>query len=152
MAIKLDLGLRRYDLEDVDGNPIGTISFNPSDPGLLPRFETARDNIVAITKQATDVNSAAKIDELDKQIQAQLDYAFGSPVSRVLFASVSALAICEDGTLVVEHILDGLLPLIEKAMPAATAATNARAAKYTAKYEQDARAGLAPGQLPGSGK
>ena len=146
MAIKIDLGLRKYALQDADGSELGTISFNPSDPGLLPRFEEAKNVILGVTEKAGSMDSVAAIAELDRQVKQALDNAFGSPVSAVVFQGVSSLAICPDGTLVVEHVLEELLPVIEDAMRQAGKATGERVAQHIGKYLAAPAAGLAPGQ------
>ena len=38
-TLKIDLGLKSFEVCDTDGNTLGTIRFNPSDPGLLPRWK-----------------------------------------------------------------------------------------------------------------
>lgn len=146
MAIKIDLGLRKYALQDADGGELGTISFNPSDPGLLPRFEDAKNVILGVTEKAGSMDSVAAIAELDRQVKQALDNAFGSPVSAVVFQGVSSLAICPDGTLVVEHVLEELLPVIEDAMRQAGKASGERVAQHSGKYLAAPAAGLAPGQ------
>ena len=40
-TLKIDLGLKSFEVCDTDGNTLGTIRFNPSDPGLLPRWKDA---------------------------------------------------------------------------------------------------------------
>ena len=41
-TLKIDLGLKSFEVCDTDGNTLGTIRFNPSDPGLLPRWKDAQ--------------------------------------------------------------------------------------------------------------
>ena len=147
MAIQIGLGLRRYALQDEYGNWLGSIFFNPSDPGLVPRFEEAKAIILKAVENAGSVSCADEIAALDNQVKRALDYAFGSEVSRVVFQGVSSLAICEDGTLVAEHVLESLLPLIEDAMQKAGKASSERAAKRSEKYLASPSAGLAPGQV-----
>ena len=83
--------------------------------------------------------------ELDKRIKEKIDYALGSSVSDVLFGGLSCFAMCEDGKLVFEHILDALSPLIEEAQTTAAKAAEERIKQRTEAYEGSA-AGLAPGQ------
>ena len=103
MSISIDLGLKSYTIEDAEGNEVGVIRFNPSDPGLLARWEEASEQMRELTKEP--VTDAAGIAELDKRIKEQMDYAFGTPVSEVLFQSVSSLAMCANGKMVLENVL-----------------------------------------------
>lgn len=146
MAIKIDLGLRKYELQDEDGSTLGTISFNPSDPGMLPRWEEAKRRVTELTAEAANIDSVAAVGDLDNQIKAAIDYAFGGPVSAVVFQGVSSLAVCPDGALVVEKVIEALLPVIEEAMKAAAKESHQRVAKRTGKYTASPAAGLAPGQ------
>ena len=91
------------------------------------------------------VTDAAGIAELDKRIKEQMDYAFGTPVSEVLFQSVSSLAMCANGKMVLENVLSACEPIIKDAMTGAAKASAQRMRKYTEKYE-NTDAGLAPGQ------
>lgn len=147
MALSINFGLKSYPIEDEDGNVLGAIRFNPSDVGLATRWESARKAI----KEATDTMPKSgdgmleALGELDTQVKAQLDYAFGTPVSAVLFQQVSSLALCGDGRMVIENVLDALAPVVEEAQQTAVKAGEARVKAKTAKYEGTTR-GLAPGQ------
>lgn len=44
-TLKIDLGLKSFEVCDTDGNTLGTIRFNPSDPGLLPRWKDAEKRV-----------------------------------------------------------------------------------------------------------
>ena len=82
---------------------------------------------------------------VDKAIKEQLDYAFGAEVSPVFFGGMSSLALCEDGELVLEKVMEAVVPIFEDATGKAVAASNARKAQRLEKY-RDKRVGLAPGQ------
>lgn len=143
MSISIDLGLKSYTIEDAECNEVGVIRFNPSDPGLLARWEEASEQMRLLAKEP--VTDAAGIAELDKRIKEQMDYAFGTPVSGVLFQSVSSLAMCANGKMVLENVLSAFEPIIKEAMTGAAKASAQRMRKYTEKYE-NTDAGLAPGQ------
>ena len=42
MELKIDRGLKSYDIEDADGTPLGTIYVNPADLGIAARLDEAR--------------------------------------------------------------------------------------------------------------
>ena len=136
--LKIDLGLKSFEVCDTDGNTLGTIRFNPSDPGLLPRWKDAEKRVreLASTPEG-EYDTADGLAMLDREVKAQIDHAFGTPVSEVFFQQVSSLAICEDGSMVLDHVLE--------AQKTAQANSEARIKAHTGKYEGKA-IGLAPEQ------
>ena len=142
MELKVDRGIKSYDIVDADGKKAGTIRFNPADPGLAGRWEKVEKELEPL--KDTDISISETV-ELDQRIKDKIDYALGSPVSGVLFGGLSCFALCEDGKLVFEHILDALRPLIEEAQTTAAKAAEERIKQHTNGYE-NSTAGLAPGQ------
>lgn len=143
MALKIDLGLKTYDIEDADGNLVGAIRFNPADPGLAGRWES----VEKVFDEFGDLKemTPAKAVELDRTIKDRIDYALGSKVSDVVFAGMSCFALCADGHTVLENVMTALRPIIETEMQKAIKASEKHLTEYTAGYEGTA-AGLAPGQ------
>lgn len=144
--ITLDRGLKSFEVKDIDGTVIGTVRFNPADLGLAGRFEEARRAIAALANDAGGIDSADDLIELDRKVREQFDYAFGNKVSDVLFAGVSPFAVCDDGALLAEKVLEAFAPMIEQATEAALKESKNRAARRAEKYQKDKAAGLAPGQ------
>ncbi|KJF41179.1 hypothetical protein TQ39_02960 [Ruthenibacterium lactatiformans] len=144
--LKIDLGLKSFEVCDTDGNTLGTIHFNPSDPGLLPRWKDAEKRVreLASTPEG-EYDTADGLAMLDREVKAQIDHAFGTPVSEVFFQQVSSLAICEDGSMVLDHVLQAVEPIILEAQKTAQANSEARIKAHTGKYEGKA-IGLAPEQ------
>lgn len=144
--LKIDLGLKSFEVCDTDGNTLGTIRFNPSDPGLLPRWKDAEKRVreLASTPEG-EYDTADGLAMLDREVKAQIDHAFGTPVSEVFFQQVSSLAICKDGSMVLDHVLQAVEPIILEAQKTAQANSEARIKAHTGKYEGKA-IGLAPEQ------
>lgn len=142
MELKIDRGIKSYDIVDADGNPAGTIRFNPADPGLAGRWEAVLKELEPLKE--TDVTITQTL-ELDKRVKEKIDYALGGKVSEVLFGGLSCFALCEDGKLVFEHILDALEPVINEAQTTAAKAAEERIKQHTEAYD-NSTAGLAPGQ------
>ena len=145
-TLKIDLGLKSFEVCDTDGNTLSTIRFNPSDPGLLPRWKDAEKRVreLASTPEG-EYDTADGLAMLDREVKAQIDHAFGTPVSEVFFQQVSSLAICEDGSMVLDHVLQAVEPIILEAQKTAQANSEARIKAHTGKYEGKA-IGLAPEQ------
>ena len=63
----------------------------------------------------------------------------------MFFKGTSALALCDDGTLLLEKVFSAFAPIIEDAVGDAMKASRKRMEKYTAAYATPDK-GLAPGQ------
>lgn len=143
MELKINRGFKTYDIVDEDGTPAGTIRFNPADPGIAGRFATATKEIEKLCNvEITPEN----LNAMDETVKAQMDFAFGAPVSGVLFGANSSLAFCANGKMLVENILDALLPVVKNDIEEAQKAVAKRMEQHTAPYQNTA-AGLAPEQL-----
>ena len=105
---------------------------------------TMENETVMVQDAGVDANPDTMI-AVDKAIKEQLDHAFGAEVSPVFFGGMSSLALCEDGELVLEKVMEAVVPIFEDATGKAVAASNARKAQRLEKY-RDKRVGLAPGQ------
>ena len=77
-TLKIDLGLKSFEVCDTDGNTLGTIRFNPSDPGLLPRWKDAEKRVreLASTPEG-EYDTADGLAMLDREVKAQIA-SFGS--------------------------------------------------------------------------
>ena len=143
MAITIDYGYRTYELCDPDGNVLGVLRFNPSDPGFVGRWEQLKGKAERLIQE--EPQTPEQIAEYDSSLKAMLDEAFAAPVSAVLFQGLSCFALCEDGSFVLEHILNALEPVIRDALERAAKSSDARIAARAAAYEGTTQ-GLAPGQ------
>ena len=145
MKLTLDRGLKSYDIEDADGTTLGTIYVNPADLGLPARMEEARKAVQTLADSLGKDVDAEKISDIDRQIKEQVNYIFGCDASAVFFKGISALAMCDDGAMVLEKVFAAIAPIIADAVGSAIKASEQRMKKHTAVYA-DTRRGLAPGQ------
>lgn len=147
MELKIDRGLKSYEVKDIDGTLLGTLYVNPADIGIAARLEEARRAIQQLADGlASDADADVdKIIEADKLIREQVNYIFGSDASSVFFKGVSALALLPDGSMVFEKVLQAAVPIIEDAVGKAIKASQMRVQKHAGAYTNTAK-GLAPGQ------
>lgn len=147
MELKIDRGLKSYEVKDLDDTLLGTIYVNPADFGIAARLEEARRTIQQLADGlASDADADVdKIIEADKLIREQINYIFGSDASSVFFKGVSALALLPDGSMVFEKVLQAAVPIIEDAVGKAIKASQMRVQKHAGAYTNTAK-GLAPGQ------
>ena len=145
MELKIDRGLKSYEVKDLDDTLLGTIYVNPADFGIAARLEEARRAIQQLADGLASDADADKIIEADKLIREQVNYIFGSDASSVFFKGVSALALLPDGSMVFEKVLQAAVPIIEDAVGKAIKASQMRVQKHAGAYTNTAK-GLAPGQ------
>lgn len=126
MELKIDRGLKSYDIEDADGTPLGAIYVNPADLGIAARLDEARKAVQALADGLGDDVDAEKIGDVDRQIKEQVNYIFGSDASAVFFKGTSALALCDDGALLLEKVFSAFAPIIEDAVGDAMKASRKR--------------------------
>lgn len=151
--IVLDLGVKTYEIKDPYGNVTGVVQFNPSDPGFAGRWQQAEAKIESYRQRINEMH-ASGVPEIDQwpvlmeasdTIKQAFDYAFGAPVSAAFFGGASAFAMTESGRMVLENVLEGVYPIIEKALDRAASKMKIRMEAHTLPYA-DAAKGLAPGQ------
>lgn len=145
MELKIDRGLKSYEVKDIDGTLLGTLYVNPADIGIAARLEEARRAIQQLADGLAADAGVDQIIEADKLIREQINYIFGSDASSVFFKGVSALALLPDGTMVFEKVLQAAVPIIEDAVGKAIKASQMRVQKHAGAYTNTAK-GLAPGQ------
>ncbi len=143
MSLKIDLGLRTYEICDADENVIGSIRFNPADVGFVSRWQEFQTRAEALGNHPP--KTPADLEKEDVEMKALLDKAFAAPVSDVLFQGLSCFALCSDGRFVLENVLKAIVPEVRDAIAAAQKEAEKRIGKHTAAYE-GSTAGLAPGQ------
>ena len=145
MELKIDRGLKSYEVKDIDGTLLGTLYVNPADIGIAARLEEARRAIQQLADGLAADAGVDQIIEADKLIREQINYIFGSDASSVFFKGVSALALLPDGTMVFEKALQVAVPSLEDAVGKAVKASQKRVQKHAGAYANTAK-GLAPGQ------
>ena len=145
MELKIDRGLKSYEVKDIDGTLLGTLYVNPADIGIAARLEEARRAIQQLADGLAADAGVDQIIEADKLIREQINYIFGSDASSVFFKGVSALALLPDGTMVFEKALQAAVPIIEDTVGKAVKASQKRVQKHVGVYLNTAK-GLAPGQ------
>ena len=145
MELKIDRGIKSYEVKDIDGTLLGTLYVNPADIGIAARLEEARRAIQQLADGLAADAGVDQIIEADKLIREQINYIFGSDASSVFFKGVSALALLPDCTMVFEKALQAAVPIIEDAVGKAVKASQKRVQKHVGVYLNTAK-GLAPGQ------
>lgn len=135
-SINIDTGRKEISIIR-DGENVGSIFFSPTDPAIVARLTDMQKDLASIdfsnfdaAIQAEDSDAfAEEMKALDQRIRAQLDYAFGSPVSDTVFGSGFAFAL-SGGTSYAEQFVTGALKIIRDEAAKAQKAAQARQDKY----------------------
>ena len=103
MGIKIDTGLKTFDVEFVDRGKTIQIKFNPNDMALPVRLNEMQSRVNERVKGIEDFklnpdgtpeleSFAKQVEELTKVIYEETDRVFGYPISEDLFQYCSPLA------------------------------------------------------------
>ena len=140
-SIKIETGLKTYDIEDEHGNIRGQITINPKDMSFFGKAQKMRDTIlhymddIDITDQSKDENEIVKLfDDTDNMIKAEIDKLFGNGTSTVIFGSQSSLSTI-NGVTFVERFMTAFMPIIQKEFQTELDNSSARVDKYISQVK-----------------
>ena len=140
-SIKIETGLKTYDIEDEHGNIRGQITSNPKDMSFFGKAQKMRDTIlhymddIDITDQSKDENEIVKLfDDTDNMIKAEIDKLFGDGTSTVIFGSQSSLSTI-NGVTFVERFMTAFMPIIQQEFQAELDNSSTRVNKYTSQVK-----------------
>jgi len=140
VQINIETGVESIDVTR-NGEIVGQIKFSTSDPALLRRLrevQTKADDLMKDSKLDSSDDLDAQLDEadrLDKEMRSLLDWAFGAPVSDMVFGD-SYCFTTSGGVTGMEQFLAGVTPYIEAAFKREVAAADKRRKKYLDKYKK----------------
>ena len=143
MAMKLSTGKVAFPIE-FDNGAKETIYFNPNDPDLFVRFSNfekrVEDKLTGISDFDLSVDGTPQNEELlekfeniNKVICEELDVAFASNVSDIVFKYCSPFAIVGGEYFLIQFI-QAIRPEIEKHNKKANVELQKKMAKHTDKY------------------
>lgn len=120
-SIKIETGLKTYDIEDEKGNILGQISFNPTDENIIKRATTVQQNILDAIKEVGKLDNKTlddnaiieKLSEIDSKIRKEINYLFNCDnVSDIVFGAQNVLNTF-NGKTFAERFLEAFIPVIK---------------------------------------
>ncbi len=107
--MQFDSGMRTY---RVNGG--GTLSFNPADPNLYVRFQTAMErlNVIGAKLCRETEDFAVFMHQADKELKDLLSWVFPGNDFEKILCGVNLLAVTKRGKTVFENFLDALEPIL----------------------------------------
>lgn len=143
MELVINTGKKEYNLKDQNGNIIGRIEFNPSDPNFVARMQNFTDRYTELSDKADEIGKSFEagelgkagneLIELDNAIKAELDRLFDAEISKIVFGATNCLATV-NGVPFVERFLNAVLPEFKAAVNRERKAQEERISKYIGKY------------------
>ena len=145
MAMKLSTGKVAFPIE-FDNGAKETIYINPNDPDLFVRFSNFEKRVEDKLKDIDDFELSAdgtpnneeligKFESINKVICEELDIAFASNVSSIVFKYCSPFAIVGGEYFLIQFV-QAIRPEIEKHNKKANTELQKKMAKHTAKYSK----------------
>lgn len=145
MAIQLNTGKVKIELI-FDNDEKDYIYFNPNDPDLYVRMTHFQENLENYLKNIEDVeidengnpkeNSAIeKYKNFREKLYEELDKAFDSKISHIVFKKCSPFAII-NGDYFIMQFVEGIIPEIQKHQAQATEEAKKKMAKHLEKYRK----------------
>lgn len=132
-SLKFNDGLVRL---AINGNESRVITINPTDFGILTRFEEAEPKIEKIIEDAQNKETGDKKDgvkllaELDKKLKEMVDFIVGSPVSDIVFGNTNCISLA-GGSYIFMNFLEAYISYLEPKIKGEFEKSKAKIEKYT---------------------
>lgn len=123
-TIKIETGVKVFDIENESGELLGQLRVNPSDLNFFPRADKFKKNIQNWFDTVQEMNNdeltedmiLSKMEELDESIKHEVNVLFDDEnASRTVFGNQSVFNTF-NGVSFIERFLSSILPVIEECM------------------------------------
>ena len=131
--IRIDDGLKTFEIVNKDGDHICDITLNPSDTGIIARVNAVVEALNAYKPDSDDPEKA--ITDMDELLIQKMNDLFQTDTRGTLFAVCAPLSMLDNGSTYIEEILNNITPALEKITKTRAAKMEKRMAKYTAAYK-----------------
>lgn len=150
MEIIVDDGFRKIPVKNTNGEQIGVFYFNPSDIGIIERYNRLADSFDQITapleaeapEGATDEEKDAFnlkcLSEATERLYTACNDLFGGNFSEAFFGRTNPFS-PSNGKFYCENALENVGKFISKAFDSEVKKVEGRVNKYTAKYNRAQR-------------
>lgn len=136
--IKIDSGLKTYDVVNKDGKLLCQITFNPTDTGIAKRYEEVKRRLFVLKngsgRKSKKKSIVEQLNELDAIVYEQVDYLLDAKVSESIFSIAGPFSPLPSGKFFFESVLAGISQIIQEESKVNTAKIEEKINKYTNKY------------------
>lgn len=109
----IDDGLHNVVFKNNNGEVFSEFSFNPSDTGLLSRYDSFIEFLESLEIKE-DGDTASQILEFENSIKEKIDELFNRNVSESIFKTYSPCTIFQNGDMFIEVVIKHMGDVIEK--------------------------------------
>lgn len=134
-TIKINNGLKIYDIEDQNGNIIGQFNINPTDAGMVKRYSESLKSFEDIKKEY--INKEAGVEtfvELQERVVNELCNIVGNDSVKVFFEVMGAFSL-QDGKLYFEQVYEIIGNIIQEEGKKQKAKMRKRIEDYGKKFK-----------------
>lgn len=120
----------------INGNESKIIEINPTDFGMVSRYQKMQDKLEELTQKYSDIaendtETGMKIlEQLDAEVRKIVDFIVGSEISDTVFGSVNCLSFA-GGATIFENFLEAYSNYLEPAIKAEFEKSQEKISKYT---------------------
>lgn len=136
--IKIDSGLKTYDVVDKERRLLCQITFNPSDTGIAKRYEEVKRRLFVLkndfSKKAKKKSILEQLNELDAIVYEQVDYLLDAKVSESIFSIMGPFSPLPSGQFFFENVLAAISQIIQSESGQNVEKVREKVSKYTKKY------------------
>ena len=151
LSITVDDGYQRIPINNKYGDEIGVFYFNPTDIGIIERYNKLADTFDAITEPLQDVQDddkdgneeseakqLAALNEAKERLYAAVDELFGGNAAEAFFGKVHPFSPV-DGNFYCETVLKNVGQFISEQFDVETKKMSARVQQYTNRAQRRAK-------------
>lgn len=138
--LQIETGIKKYEIEDENGDLLGVIRIDPKDLNMLVRCEEVEKNVLALIESVDKIveteeleTAEKKVIEIDEKIKEQLNYLFDYDVSSVIFGNRHCLN-TNHGIPFIQRFMDMIIPVVENVVKKENKESRERISKYTKQY------------------
>lgn len=139
-VIKIDDGLKTYDIANKDGKILGSFSFNPSDTNIIRRYtEVVADLEKLELKEEKDGSESLEemMSKVDAIVYEKIDYLLNADVAKEFFKIMGPFSPLASGKLFIESVIDAIGQAINQETGARVKkmkSMQSKIQKHTGKY------------------
>lgn len=138
--IKIEDGLKTYDLVNKKGELLCQITFNPSDTDIVRRHEEVTKQLNKlkndVMKRGRKKKFVDELEEIDNIVYEKIDYLFDAKIAESIFSIMGPFSPLASGQFFVEHILDVLTKIMMEENEGLAKKMESKISKYTTKYHK----------------
>lgn len=133
--IIIDDGKQTYNIRNQEGQLLGSFRLNPSDAGILKRFDEVQEYLAHISdKVDADRDIALVMEDMTALVKDQVNYLFDTNCADEFFSITSPWSVMKNGEFFLEHVINAVGNVIQADIKARNKKIDARISKYTARY------------------